>query len=458
MAHYSDMNELNEILATPVVSSQPTRWERKARDSSRKSQPTGDRFIPTRDTMSSELMQLERSDSGGENKRPGNASDAKMESLTAQTLLRGHPGSSKILSYTNKAPAPSAHHHSKLRVLYSANREMVRVRRKQFRHISSTPERILDAPDLIDDYYINVLSWSSQNVLAVGLGPCIYLWNASTGNISLLCEAEDEEDIVTSVKWMHDGNYLAVGTTSKDVQIWDVAHEKQVRSMKGHHARVGSLAWNNHLLSSGSRDSMIFNHDVRVANHIVHEYRGHQQEVCGLSWSPDGKQLASGGNDNMCCIWDMNQSTPQHTFDHKAAVKALAWCPFQANLLATGAGTADRRIQFFNTNTGALLNSVDTESQVCSLQWSPHSRELLSSHGFSQNQLTVWNYPSLTRIAELTGHTSRVLHTAVSPDGTMVCSAAADETLRFWKVWDGPSKKKQAHPSASKRSMMRSIR
>ena len=50
-----------------------------------------------------------------------------------------------------------------------------------------------------------------------------------------------------------------------------------------------------------------------------------------LSWSPDGKQLASGGNDNMCCIWDMNQSTP-HTFDHKAAVKALAWCPFQANL------------------------------------------------------------------------------------------------------------------------------
>ena len=49
---------------------------------------------------------------------------------------------------------------------------------------------------------------------------------------------------------------------------------------------------------------------------------------------------------------------------HTAAVKALAWCPFQANLLASGGGTADRSIRFWNTHTGALLNSIDTGSQV----------------------------------------------------------------------------------------------
>lgn len=49
---------------------------------------------------------------------------------------------------------------------------------------------------------------------------------------------------------------------------------------------------------------------------------------------------------------------------HTAAVKALAWCPFQANLLASGGGTADRSIKFWNTHTGALLNSIDTGSQV----------------------------------------------------------------------------------------------
>ena len=81
-----------------------------------------------------------------------------------------------------------------------------------------------------------------------------------------------------------------------------------------------------------------------------------------------------------------NQQALHRLDAHQAAVKALAWCPFQSNLLASGGGTADRCIKFWNTNTGAMLNSVDTHSQVCSLQWNTHERELLSSHGYSQNQ------------------------------------------------------------------------
>jgi cell division cycle protein 20 (cofactor of APC complex) len=152
-------------------------------------------------------------------------------------------------------------------------------------------------------------------------------------------------------------------------------------------------------------------------------------------------------------IWDASNGTgahnqaPRFSFaQHNAAVKALAWCPYQRHTLATGAGTADRHIRLFNTQTGALLQAVDTESQVCSLQWGRHEKELVSAHGFSQNQLTVWRAPSsggaLQKTADLTGHTARILHTAMSPDGTTICSAGADETLRFWKVWDAPTPKK----------------
>lgn len=49
---------------------------------------------------------------------------------------------------------------------------------------------------------------------------------------------------------------------------------------------------------------------------------------------------------------------------HQAAVKALAWCPWQSNLLASGGGTADRRIRFWNCNNGVCLKDVDTKSQV----------------------------------------------------------------------------------------------
>ena len=47
---------------------------------------------------------------------------------------------------------------------------------------------------------------------------------------------------------------------------------------------------------------------------------------------------------------------------------------------------------------------------MCALQWSAHDKELVSSHGYSHNQLILWKYPSMVKVAELTGHTARVLH------------------------------------------------
>jgi cell division cycle 20-like protein 1 (cofactor of APC complex) len=84
-------------------------------------------------------------------------------------------------------------------------------------------------------------------------------------------------------------------------------------------------------------------------------------QVCGLKWSPDGSQLASGGNDNMLHVWTVHSTSPVHKFgDHTAAVKAIAWSPHQQSLLASGGGTSDRCIRFWNTATGAQLSHVDT--------------------------------------------------------------------------------------------------
>jgi cell division cycle protein 20 (cofactor of APC complex) len=53
----------------------------------------------------------------------------------------------------------------------------------------------------------------------------------------------------------------------------------QLRALKGHHARVGALAWNGPILTTGGRDGIIINHDVHMCEHIVKAYRGHDQEV-----------------------------------------------------------------------------------------------------------------------------------------------------------------------------------
>ncbi|KAK9070554.1 hypothetical protein SSX86_010956 [Deinandra increscens subsp. villosa] len=91
--------------------------------------------------------------------------------------------------------------------------------------------------------------------------------------------------------------------------------------------------------------------------------------------------------------------------EHTAVVKAIAWSPHQSNLLVSGGGTADRCICFCNTASGNQLNYVDTRSQVCNLAWSKNLNELVSTHGYSQNQIMMWKYPTLAKVATLTGHT-----------------------------------------------------
>ncbi|KAG5442765.1 Fizzy- protein [Clonorchis sinensis] len=456
------------------------------------------------------------------------------------------------------------------------SQSLLKYPQKQTRRISRVPYKVLDAPELQDDFYLNLVDWSSQNVLAVGLGTCVYLWNAFNSQVTRLCDVSREGDVISSVAWSKKGEHLAIGTYRGHVQIWDVTKASCLRSLTGHIARVGALAWNADLLASGSRDRYILLRDTRAsatsggglsdpvpsAHHpssntvaipatemneqpmlidgsdpdspstpyhvpsmdtdltdllgrpdasssppnngtgatdlnttdsdvrttratndldvsrslgfsgprwtgssnllgthtnagtalqtvengadrsisgAVRVLKDHRQEVCGLKWSPDSQYLASGGNDNRLLVWSQHAPAsggPVLTYEeHVAAVKAIAWSPHQHGLLASGGGTADRCIRFWNTLTGQALRWVDTGSQVCNIAWSVHSNELVSTHGYSQNQILVWRYPSLTQLVKLTGHSYRVLYLAISPDGENIVTGAGDETLRFWNIF-----------------------
>ncbi|KAJ9095747.1 hypothetical protein QFC19_007460 [Naganishia cerealis] len=319
--------------------------------------------------------------------------------------------------------------------------------RKPTRWISKTPFKVLDAPELADDFYLNLVSWSQTNLLAVGLSSCVYLWSAATSQVTRLADlsaiegrSPDEGDVVTGLDWTNKGSTIAIGTNKGCVEIWDAEKEKKLRTMTGHEARVGSLAWNGSILSTGSRDRKILHRDVRVPEHYIRELKGHRQEVCGLKWNTQTDQLASGGNDNKLYIWEKTNDQPLFRFpEHTAAVKAIAWSPHQRGLLASGGGTADRKIRYWNTLTGNLLSEWDTGSQVCNLMWSKNSNEIVSTHGYSggpvSNQITVWKYPSMSQVATLTGHTYRVLYLAMGPDGQTIVTGAGDETLRFWNAF-----------------------
>lgn len=336
------------------------------------------------------------------------------------------------------------------------------------RKINLTPERILDAPNLVDDFYLNLLEWGRANILAVALGPEIYLWNGESSETSLLMSIikdnntnlnNNENNIISSLSWMNNGIGLGVGLSNGNLEIWDVVKMSKVREIEAHSERISSLAWNNYIISSGSKDKVLKNFDVRSQDAEISRIHQHKQEICALKYSPEGDLLSSGGNDNVAYIWDVrklnnkllnisnlndisnNEYSTVKPFSvnnyHNAAVKAMAWCPWQRHILATGGGTKDKTIKIFNCDTNKIIKNVETGSQVCSLLWNKKEREIISSHGFNKNQITIWNYQKMKKLCELKGHMSRVLYLTMSPDENYICSGSGDETLRFWKINDG---------------------
>uniref|UniRef100_A0A8C3G413 Cell division cycle 20 homolog n=1 Tax=Cyclopterus lumpus TaxID=8103 RepID=A0A8C3G413_CYCLU len=462
MAQFGFENDIHSILKLdmPITNGPMARWQRKASSSSasslnalspgksagvslgssktpsktpgknKKSTPSkvgGDRYIPTRNSKQMDVASFllsKENEPVDTNNATGTSESQKAWSIA----LNGYNiEDAKILHLGGKPLNAPEGYQNNLKVLYSQGATPASV--KKTRYISSTPDRILDAPELRNDFYLNLLDWSSRNILAVALHNSVYLLDATQGDVTLLMTLEREEDYICSLSWTKEGTYLAIGTSDCKIQLWDVYNQKRLRSMNSHTSRVVSLSWNDHVLSSGSRSGHIHHHDVRVADHHIATLTGHTQEVCGLQWSPDGRYLASGGNDNMVYVWPRVQegSQPVRSLsEHQGAVKALAWCPWQPNLLASGGGTSDRHIRIWN------------------------------SIGFK----FIWKYPALTRVAELNGHEDRVLSLILSPDASTVATVAGDETIRLWKSFemDPVKKAKEGLVKSTRGAISQSIR
>ena len=335
---------------------------------------------------------------------------------------------------------------------------------KIYRKIPKTPFRILDAPNLVDDFYLNLLDWGKENIIAVALSDELYLWNDNNAKSSLLMTYESNnttsEDSftnnITSLSWMQNGLFLGIGLPDGNIQFWDINKKIKIREIEAHNNRVSCLSWNDNILSSGSKDRYIKNFDVRMKSPEISKIKRHKQEICSLKYSIEGDLLASGGNDNIAYIWDIrnlknnifnflldnNSPNPYEIKPysvnnlHNAAVKAMNWCPWKRHVLATGGGSKDKTIKIYSCDCNKLIRNINTGSQVCALVWNEKEKEIISSHGYNKNQIIIWNYEKNKKICELKGHMNRVLYLAKSPDERFICTGSGDETLRFWKIND----------------------
>ena len=385
----------------------------------------------------------------GNNKKTRNNEEMKNNNIETEEDIYNH-----INSFYRKKEKSFLYKENNLESQYNKN----------FRKIPKAPFRILDAPNLIDDYYLNLLDWGKENIIAVALSDELYLWNDNTSKSSLLMSYENNNSIsedplvnyITSLSWMENGLNLGVGLPNGNIQLWDINKKIKLREIEAHNKRVSCLAFNINILSSGSKDRYIKNFDLRLKSPEISKIKKHKQEICALRYSIEGDLLASGGNDNIAYIWDIrnlknnifnflldeNSVNPYEIKPysinnlHQAAVKAMNWCPWKRHVLATGGGSKDKSIKIYSCDCNKLIKNINTDSQVCSLVWNEKEKEIISSHGYNKNQIIVWNFEKNKKICELKGHMDRVLYMTKSPDERFICSGSGDETLRFWKIND----------------------
>lgn len=185
------------------------------------------RFIAARGALDIDMAAMaSRSSNSDESK-----TDDQFENQMNQVLLGPEAGNpkAKILSFSQKPPKPdrAVGAGDSVRAIFSKNRAPLDLPKK-FRHVAATPERVLDAPGLVDDFYLNVLDWSLKGQLAIGLAQSVYLWNASDGSIALLADDTDVDNSVTSVSFMGSGSHLGIGRLDGSLELWDVERQQKV--------------------------------------------------------------------------------------------------------------------------------------------------------------------------------------------------------------------------------------
>ncbi|KAJ7827879.1 hypothetical protein B0H14DRAFT_3873485 [Mycena olivaceomarginata] len=214
---------------------------------------------------------------------------------------------------------------------------------------------------------------------------------------------------------------LALATSTGAVQVWDVEARRVVCSWgtKG----VSAMVWgaDGAVLSIGGPKGAIRHYDTRAPQG--------KTGVAALAWSADGRLLASGDAGGVVYTWDARAGRApldvgeflqrRKKMQHAQPVSALAWCPWQPKLLASGdAGGTVRfwSVEPANTSSNATAGRLELGSRVVGLHWAPGYKELLTTlgpaapdsdgapwrpRGVLSNALAVHAFPSLRPIASL---------------------------------------------------------
>lgn len=315
-----------------------------------------------------------------------------------------------------------------------------------------------------------------QCVVSAGLDGKLITWIAGTGEIISVQQTDEQ---LLALVLSHDGQYLASGGDTGQVQLWKVLDDKILEPLKtltGNNGNITRITFNhnntqvaavsdkgyplmiwdietgrpvgnkqgfngflaldyapnNQLMATLWGDASAGGTVIRLfdsfTDKTLYGFKGHNNDVYALQFLQQGQVLASASRDTTIRLWDVENGVPLRVLQgHHASINQLITNKKQTQLFSAG---YDGKVLRWNTNSP--YQRIDLPSEPASVAISPNNQLLVV--GFADGMLRLYRATDGLLLAEYAAHGRDVQRLDFSPNGRYLVSASFDSLARLWEV------------------------
>jgi WD40 repeat protein len=299
-------------------------------------------------------------------------------------------------------------------------------------------------PDFVLQGYpkpISRLAYSSDGKFLVAAynGNALALWNVDLRTNVWLRHPYESVFVQAAVFAPNNQTIVSGGGDSGNALLWDASTGNLIAPFPlKHTAWINSIAFSpdGRIMATVGNDSRLVLWDFSERRPIALPPVGHRGNIYAVAFSPDQKLVATGGVDHTVRIWDLSlQKSVAILRGHAAAVLSVAFAPDGRTLFSA---SADGSVKEWNLDLDHRPNQLNRhEGWVSAASFSPDGTKL-ATVDWHRGSAFIWDLPS-GKVSELAGHTKAATCGTFSPDGRLLATGSQDQTVRIWDWSNGRS-------------------